>query len=499
MGKISLVTPLMRVNRGHRNRNWKVVHGHLKRFFSSDLEWIVAEQGSTAASRHGINRIPAYGDRNRSEMRNIGWKAASNDMICFLDGDLVMRPSSWEKAFQECWKWDVYSPYRRGSKLGETQTKNRVDKILSGDWTFSLPRHRRWNLCGGICFIRRHVLEQVHGWDERFWGFGYEDIAMEKLCKHFSWHADQEHPVHLFHGSSRRRGKKAMRKLYRKLYSLKSFDDIVSSKIAFEAAQKATTVAGPRITAVLSVFGRPGNFEQQVAAVESQSIPPNEILVWQNHFPGADFKKKGTWASCSENLGVWSRFAFALNARSEYVCVFDDDTIPGSKWFENCVKTMEECNGLLGTAGVVFKSPESYYPCDFYGWRMPSDISHQVDIVGHAWFFRREWLAHYWADLPGPNHDRLCGEDIHFSYVLQKQGIKTYVPPHPIDDRDQWGSLHGMLGAIGPALSTSPDTHKRIQGVVPVYVKKGFSLICQQSTSQESHDQEVPGPSTLLA
>jgi hypothetical protein len=33
-----------------------------------------------------------------------------------------------------------------------------------------------------------------------------------------------------------------------------------------------------------------------------------------------------------------------------------------------------------------------------------------------------------------------AGEDISFSYMLQKNGIKTYVPPHPKDNIEMYGS-----------------------------------------------------------
>ena len=39
------------------------------------------------------------------------------------------------------------------------------------------------------------------------------------------------------------------------------------------------------------------------------------------------------------NYGVWARFAYALNARTDYVCVLDDDTIPGNRWLGNCLNT----------------------------------------------------------------------------------------------------------------------------------------------------------------
>ena len=46
-------------------------------------------------------------------------------------------------------------------------------------------------------------------------------------------------------------------------------------------------------------------------------------------------------------------------------------------------------------------------------------------------------------ELPDPKYNT-CGEDMHFSYMLQKYaGIKTFVPPHPISDKELWGSIKG--------------------------------------------------------
>jgi hypothetical protein len=63
--------------------------------------------------------------------------------------------------------------------------------------------------------------------------------------------------------------------------------------------------------------------------------------------------------------------------------------------------------------------------------------------VGHSWFFKKEWLSDYWRELPDPKYD-ICGEDMHFSYMLQKyKNLPTFVPPHPKDDMEMWGSIKG--------------------------------------------------------
>lgn len=230
---ISIVTPLMRI-RGARLRNWKVVHAHLKPFLWDDeIEWIVPEQGSDFGQRFRTQKVPVFGRKCRSAMRNIGWRQAKHEMICFLDSDVVMTRGAWEHAFRECWKYDVYSPYRRGVKLGPKQTRNRVDSIIDGNWRFRLPEHEEWNLCGGICFIRKRVLEDVLGWDERFTGWGYEDIALEKLIKQrFHYHLDQNLAVHLFHPTTPKKKSEGrqMRRLFRREYAGRTFFDIITRR-----------------------------------------------------------------------------------------------------------------------------------------------------------------------------------------------------------------------------------------------------------------------------
>ena len=72
---------------------------------------------------------------------------------------------------------------------------------------------------------------------------------------------------------------------------------------------------------------------------------------------------------------------------------FDDDTIPGKKWFENCLETIKQNEGLLGTQGLRFKSKTRYSPNICIGWDNPNIKTEKVDIVGHCWFFKREWLS----------------------------------------------------------------------------------------------------------
>ncbi|MBD3842736.1 MAG: glycosyltransferase [Campylobacterales bacterium] len=237
------------------------------------------------------------------------------------------------------------------------------------------------------------------------------------------------------------------------------------------------------ITVILNVFKRAEHLEAQLNAIENQTIKPKKIFVWQNGNYSVipeNLKSRFTLIECSENLGVWARFAFALNARTDYICLFDDDTIPGERWFENCINTLKTHDGLLGTKGLRFMRDKSYKSAEHFGWSHPNEETMKVDIVGHSWFFKRELLAHYWSELPPKDFPITAGEDIHFSYMIQKFGINTYVPPHPKNDMSLWGSLPESgydIGADENGISKQSGANDTFTKVYNYYREKGFEII----------------------
>lgn len=237
------------------------------------------------------------------------------------------------------------------------------------------------------------------------------------------------------------------------------------------------------ISVILNGFKRSKHFGAQLEAIQNQTIKPKEILFWQNKGDNFDnlLTNQTIHASCNHNLGVWARFAYALNAKSEYICIFDDDTIPGKKWLENCLNTIKEHDGLLGTIGVKFLTETGYNPAVRVGWDSPNENTEIVDIVGHSWFFKRSDLSFFWRELPDINQPTIVGEDIHFSYMLQKYANKkTYVPPHPINDIEMWGSKPEIAWSIGTddaAISKHTFNQNLMSHVYVEYIKKGFKIL----------------------
>lgn len=258
------------------------------------------------------------------------------------------------------------------------------------------------------------------------------------------------------------------------------------------------------ITVILNVFKRPHTLIRQLKALEEQTVKPTTVLIWQNSGAKKSVKEiissldyipsyEVVYSTCSNNLGVWARFAYALNARTKFLCVFDDDVIPGSNWFKNCIDTYNKKPGLLGTRGVRFFSENRYTPIDHFGWGNPNEDIVEVDIVGHAWFFTRDMLQLYWAHLPPVNFPSTAGEDMHFSYVLQKAGIKTYVPPHNIDDKSLWGNtaLEECYGSDENAISLSSDAYVKFDKCLSYYTQNGFNIYYKRNSSNKSTNAKI--------
>ncbi len=209
------------------------------------------------------------------------------------------------------------------------------------------------------------------------------------------------------------------------------------------------------ITVVLNVYKRAQHLKEQFNAILNQTIEPKEIYIWNNGNTGFDFDfyknhPKVTFFDSSHNFGVWSRFLIVLNSNSEYIAVFDDDTIPGKKWFENCIDTLKDTDAALGTIGARFKPGIVYDHITRIGWYNPNDEIAEVDLICHAWFFRRTNFDVYPNDLPDTKLMPIYGEDMHITYTFQKyKKLKTLVPKHPKQDQEMWGSEPKKAMAYG--------------------------------------------------
>ena len=220
----------------------------------------------------------------------------------------------------------------------------------------------------------------------------------------------------------------------------------------------------PSITVILCAYDRPYALEEQIAAIKAQSIPVSDIWLWYNKGNKPQMEVPGIkTAMCNHNFKFFGRFAFAMLAQTEYVAIFDDDTIPGKNWFKHCLNAMTDVNGLLGTTGIQLtkKMYGNHIKVGWNGTHGPNESIERVDLIGHAWFLKKEWLKYMWYEEP-VSWDN--GEDIHLSYSIKKFGnIESYVIPHPKEDLSVWGSTKGSDYGSDDNASWKKNRNKHFQ------------------------------------
>lgn len=235
------------------------------------------------------------------------------------------------------------------------------------------------------------------------------------------------------------------------------------------------------ISVILNVYKRPHMLERQIESVLNQTMPvlPVDIHVWYNEAgvdqpPPADQRIK-TYRS-NWNTKFHGRFMIPLICRNPYIAIFDDDNLPGKRWFENCINVInrEETNGILGGTGVFVNGGR-----EKIGWNgVHSDKTERVDFIGQTWFFRKEWAKYMWYEEP------VCwdnGEDIMFCYLAQKYGdINTFVPPHPESDTDYWSTDYKTAWDQGRDKNASwrKGGHRRVRSeIYDECIKRGWKVL----------------------
>lgn len=246
------------------------------------------------------------------------------------------------------------------------------------------------------------------------------------------------------------------------------------------------------ITAVVNIYKRPHLLLEQINSIKNQSVPPECIFILNNGNKEIDLSEYRNdhlfkIFDCNFNTGVWTRFLISQLAKSEYICIFDDDTIPGSNWFKNCLESMNQKEALYGTIGVIFQDGQNYRHLKRYGWDNNNIVSTPVDIVGHSWFFKKKWVSVLLREPDKINKYINVGEDMTFSYMLQKYAnIATYVPPHPRNDLSLFGSLPDKAWKYGLD-GNSGSSSSGFDNVLNIYKKEGFNILItrQEATSSE--------------
>lgn len=224
------------------------------------------------------------------------------------------------------------------------------------------------------------------------------------------------------------------------------------------------------ITTILTQYKRPHLHALQVDSIRNQSVN-SKIICWINGTTNPVKITGVEYITCDSNWKFHARFALSLVCQSYYISIIDDDIIPGKDWYKNCLKY--EDSGILGASGVKLLShwKTSYKPYTKYGHleNHNKELT-EVDLVGHAWFFQKEFVRPMFSEEPY-SYDN--GEDIQLSALAK---VKTYVPPHPIENTDIWGCLpqYNNLGNDDKATFIGKNHLKLRNEICHYYSTKGI-------------------------
>lgn len=249
------------------------------------------------------------------------------------------------------------------------------------------------------------------------------------------------------------------------------------------------------VDVVLTLYKRPEVLLRQLKAIQNQTIKPRNIYLYQDGIDSyyeinlnSEVREQFTNIKISENnKGVWERFKYASEiVQSEYVCLFDDDTIPGERWLENCLNCMKDIEGIYGTNGILL-SPNTNYPYGNdirIGWHAPNKYIAEVDFVGHAWFLKTEWLLYMFEESDNISRYKKVGEDMYLSFKCLEHGIHTYVPIHSYIDSQSWGSIpkYGMkYGTSSTAICNNSSNYADMNKVLKSLQTRGWKCVAERN------------------
>ena len=248
------------------------------------------------------------------------------------------------------------------------------------------------------------------------------------------------------------------------------------------------------VDVLLSAYKRPHVLAQQFEAVKNQTLKPRRIFLYQDAVKAGENKivldekilsQLDGYEIANENGGVWKRFEYAAEKTlSPYVCLFDDDTIPGNRWLENCHMHAAQVEGIYGANCMVVRDIDRSKGKDFpVGWRNPNEKTFEVDYVGHSWFIKREYL-NWMLELPYKNRYKYSGEDMCISYACLEHGVKTYAPMHPKEIISLWGSIPkygNQYGTDKAALCLNPVNENEKQLALIEMHNDGWKLLFERN------------------
>lgn len=268
-----------------------------------------------------------------------------------------------------------------------------------------------------------------------------------------------------------------------------------STKSAQQTPKKTTW------SAIITMWKRQDYLAEQLAAIRSQSIPPQEIIIILNegHIPETKIRDLGgpeIKIIRSDINSLYSRWAVAYIAEGEYVSVFDDDVIPGKYWIANAIRACTSYKALVGPAGRIYNKNglHGYYKlvvpnADNLNTISCGETDVYCDWVCNSYLFKREWVNHALSSLRYKDSFKTF-DDIQLATSLYLNGgIRCITPMQPSFDKELHGSLRHHYGHDAHAIwKTNSDHHfAERKSYIEGLIDKGYVQVQQRDNLYRFH------------
>jgi hypothetical protein len=188
------------------------------------------------------------------------------------------------------------------------------------------------------------------------------------------------------------------------------------------------------LTVLLAYSTRPELVDVQHRLLSTQTIQPRAVFAHCNPsdkvaFPPAVRTMIDALPNATPNvdLGAWARWGYVATVGTEYVCVIDDDCMPGPRWFEAALKKLSASEGhnVIAAAGIMYRS-DQYNDVTLIGPEAPPAGEVDVDVGRGAWLMRTATARQVLAQEPAWP---MLSTGLHVAAVVQAlEGFITVLP-----------------------------------------------------------------------
>lgn len=201
--KFNIIKVLTTINENLNNFNIEIVI--VEQDNKSTIDWI---DDISFNENIDINHIFVKNDNifNKGWGYNIGVNNCKYDNIIFQDSDIVLDKYSYNYIeLVDNKKYDIVKPYYMIKYLNYIMShrfliyEKDFDKLPS---ISQIPSGKIGVLTGGSFFIRKENYIKIKGFDEKCYGYGYEDDIVDKKIKNFNlniFYDNKYKCLHLFH------------------------------------------------------------------------------------------------------------------------------------------------------------------------------------------------------------------------------------------------------------------------------------------------------------